>query len=139
MAGNIEEKRREFWTFLLNTYPEVKFEPWRDSNIWLPMSKDGSVVLSLSISQDKTSVFLRGRVGAPTDTALPFVERHRDALSRGTRVLFGKTEETANARYFRKDIEHAFTLRSKWPEIARWFVAQIKLYKKTIAEIEAVG
>ncbi|TNC49319.1 hypothetical protein FHG66_11335 [Rubellimicrobium rubrum] len=136
MTVTIEDRRRQFWDAYRQTDLAAGIEPTRDSNVWLPLTQDASVVLSLSISQDRSSVFLRGRRGAPVDTAQPFVERHRIELSQGLRILVGDEADTAQGRWFRKNHAAAFTLRSKWPEITRWFSIQRRLYTDVIGHIE---
>ena len=137
MTSDIGDRRREFWEFCGRSDPSAGFPAWRDKLVWLPMTRDGEVVLTLSISQDRSSVFLRACWGEAVDTARPFCERHHDALAKGLRVLEGHDSETEQGRWFRKNNPASFTLRSKWPEIARWFGVQRRLYLETIARIEA--
>jgi hypothetical protein len=133
MKRPIEEVRREFWAFV--TDKDAAIRTYMDSNAWAPVTPDGAVILAFGIQQDGSSVFLRGRLYAEGDTAGALLAPHAPALGKLLSAPFEADGDVGQGRYFRKRTKAAFTLKSQWPEIARWFSACRLRYSKVVGEV----
>jgi hypothetical protein len=131
MSRPIEEIRRDFWAFVTQKDPAIR--TYTDTNAWAPLTEDGTVIVVFGIEQDGSSVFLRGRLYEP-DTAGRVLSPHAAALGKALSAPFEADGDAGQGRYFRKRNKAAFTLKSQWPEIARWFSACRLRYGKVVGE-----
>lgn len=117
---NIE--REASWAALSDAAPELGVQPSLGWEKEIPLRLEGRVRMVMSLSQDRTSVYLVGR--APEAKA--WIKRHETALALGLRAVAGKaTSEAEQGRWFRKNNTKAcVTQRSQWPEMIRWLRAQ---------------
>lgn len=127
-------ERQAFWTELAAQAPEFGIEPSPGWEKELPLSRDGRVRIKMSLSQDKTSVYLVAR----SDEARAWVQNNLNKLSKGLRTTVGAASgEPDEGRWFRKDNPKAcVTVRRQWPEVIRWLRAQHATFSAAIEKLE---
>jgi hypothetical protein len=133
MTTQLDVVRRDFWAYAIDRDPELK--TYMDSNAWCPAIPDGRVIIAFGIEQVGSSVFLRGQLYSDHDTAGPVLRPHAAILSKLLSAPFETDGDVGQGRYFRKRNKSAFTLKSQWPEIARWFSACRLRYQTVLAEV----
>ncbi|QPM91425.1 hypothetical protein [Pseudooceanicola algae] len=133
----IEDLRRKFWTQYLQNTKVVDEKPKFDSNLWVPMTEDNAVILSLGIRQTGgATVFLRGRINDPVDTAGPRLAPHEAALRKKLSTAYKHEGDAKHPYYFRKANPKAdFSLPSRWPIVIDWFDKSVLLYRKVLSEV----
>lgn len=135
MGGNsdrLQAERQAFWEAFSKAVPELDFEVGLGWEKQIAIGSVDGLKLTLSLSQDRTSVYLVAR----TDAAKHWISTHIDELARGLRTVPGAAKGEASAgRWFRKDSKASFTIRRTWPEMIRWLRAQHTTYSRTIAGI----
>lgn len=131
----LTSERRAFWAALAEAAPDLGIEASKAWEKEVPLSSDGAVRLKLSLSQDKTSVYLV----ANSQEAKHWVNENIEALTTLTRTVKGSASgEAAQGRWFRKDHMKAYyTVRRTWPEAIRWLRAQHLTFRKAVTEAEA--
>lgn len=124
-------ERLDFWTAFAEAAPDLGLTPSPGQEKELPLACEGRVRLVMSLSQDKTSVYLVGR----SDAAKAWIVDHLHDLEQGVRMVAGKTSGEAGAgRWFRKDTtQAAVTQRRQWPEMRRWLLAQHQTFARAVA------
>lgn len=128
---NIE--RMAFWAELAAQAPELGIDASPGWEKEIPIGQGGRLKLKMSLSQDKTSVYLVAR--SPEATA--WIQANLDALKKGLRTVPGDSSGEAGAgRWFRKDHKDAVAVRRQWPEMIRWLRAQHATVMRAIQEIE---
>jgi hypothetical protein len=131
----MNEERLAFWAALAEAAPELGIEASPGWEKEIPLSRDGRVKFKMSLSQDKTSVYLVAR----SPEAKDWINANLDGLAKGLRtVAGGATNEAAQGRWFRKDNAKAcVTVRRQWPEAIRWLRAQHMTFSKAIQTLES--
>jgi len=129
---NVE--REAFWTALAAQAPELDIDPSPGWEKEIGLSEDGRIRIKMSLSQDKTSVYLVAR----SPEAEIWVNENLVKLAKGLRTAIGQaTGEASQKRWFRKDNKAAsVTVRHQWPEAIRWLRAQHKTFYRTVRSIE---
>ncbi len=129
---NVE--REAFWTELAAEAPELELDPSPGWEKEIRLSKNGQIRIKMSLSQDKTSVYLVAR----SPEAEIWVNQNLDPLAKGLRTVIGQaTGEASQGRWFRKDNKAAsVTVRNQWPEARRWLRAQYATFYRTVRTIE---
>ncbi|EBA07637.1 hypothetical protein [Sagittula stellata] len=134
MNTDLSGQRAELYALLDKEAPEIvsRRSGWERV---VPLA-DGAVVLVLSLSQDKASVYVKPE--GPDGARL--LRDHQDTLARRLKVTPGHGSGQAEKGYwYRKDNPKAcFTIRRQWPEAIRWFRAQHATYYKAFAELEDI-
>ncbi len=130
----MKTEREAFWTALSAEAPELGIDPSPGWEKELGLSKDGRVRIKMSLSQDKTSVYLVAR----SPEAEVWINKNLVLLEKGLRTARGDaTGEASQRRWFRKDNKTAsVTVRHQWPEAIRWLRAQYQTFLKTVRSIE---
>ncbi|MFC3614765.1 hypothetical protein ACFORG_13410 [Lutimaribacter marinistellae] len=128
-------ERIAFWTAFKEAAPEIGIEPGGGWEKTIGLAIDGNVRVTLSLSQDKSSVYLVGR----SDKARIWISANQDGIARRLRTTPGAASgEADKGRWFRKDNKKAcFTVRRQWPEAIRWLRAQYATFSKAVQELEA--
>ena len=131
----MNEERQAFWAALAEAAPELGIELGTGHEREIPLSRDGRVKIKMSLSQDKTSVYLVAR----SPEAKDWVNANLEGLAKGLRTVAGAaTNEAAQGRWFRKDNPKAcVTVRRQWPEAIRWLRAQHMTFSKAIQTLES--
>lgn len=95
---------------------------------------DGRLRMVMSVSQDKTSVYLVAR----SDEAKRWVSAHLAALQTALRAAGpGDKTNVAAGRWFRRDDKkNVVTLRSRWPEMRRWLRAQHATFQQAACAVQ---
>lgn len=124
--------RRRFWERYLEKHPSV-FTPSRDSNVWIPMLSDGTVVLSMYVGSKTSGMFLRGRRGAGSADLEPLMSRHADTLEQA----LGPNQSTGGGHYYSTSRDIPVRQDSRWDELIDWMEAQRERYEKVFQVIEA--
>jgi hypothetical protein len=127
-------ERLAFWAALAEAAPDLGIDPGPGQEREIPLSQDGRVRIKMSLSQDRTSVYLVAR----SDPARAWVNAHIGDLSRLLRTVPGAaTREAEHERWFRKDNAKAcVTVRRQWPEAIRWLRAQHLTFSRAIQTLE---
>ncbi|WP_425097965.1 hypothetical protein [Tropicibacter sp. S64] len=130
----MNDERQAFWAALSEAAPELGIEASPGWEKEIGLSRDGRVRIKMSLSQDKTSVYLVAR----SDAARDWVLAHLDGLAKELRTTVGTASgEPDKGRWFRKDNAKAcVTVRRQWPEAIRWLRAQHATFKSAIAVLE---
>jgi len=132
MPTDIGLERRDFWTALAAAHPAFGITPASGAERELRLGGHPDLRLKLSISQDKTSVYL---VSA-TPAGRAFVAQHARALAKALGTVAGaSTGEADKGRFFRKDTRLGFTQRSQWPEVIAWLGAQAARYDGALRDL----
>lgn len=132
MAGDPGARRAEFWARMSEAAPQLGIGPGTGQERETPLAAHPGLRLKMSISQDKTSVYLI----AKTPAAAALVGANLPALAAALRTVKGAaTGEAAANRWFRKDIKTSFTLPSRWPELIAWFLEQHARYDAAVAAV----
>lgn len=129
-------KRAEFWPWYLEQDPDSGAVPYRDSNAFIPLAADGTVGLTLGISQSGATVFLRAAPGTKGDLAGAVLAPHLAALHKKLHVAPGPEGGPNDRRYFRhvgKKLDYA--LSSHWPRIADYFQRSRLRYAAAIKDV----
>lgn len=131
----MNDERTAFWADLAEAAPDLGIEPSPGWDKEIGLSHDGRVRLKMSLSQDRTSVYLVAR----SDAARAWIMAHLDDLAKGIRTTVGTASgEPEKGRWFRKDNRKAcVTQRRQWPEAIRWLRAQHQTYAKAVKDLEA--
>lgn len=133
MSELMNGERQAFWASLSEAAPELGIiaSPGWEKEIGIGC--DGRLRIEMSLSQNKTSVYLVAR----SDEAKAFVAQNMDALAKGLRTAPGvATGEAAERRWFRKDNPKAcVTVRRQWPEAIRWLRAQYATFQRAVEQI----
>lgn len=133
MTADLTGQRAELYALLDKEAPEIvsKRSGWER---FVPLGGREDVVLVLSLSQDKASVYMK----ANTPAATAWIAANRDALTLSLRTAPGQgSGQAAKGYWFRKDNAKAcFTQRSQWPEAIRWFRAQFATFNGAISKTE---
>lgn len=128
---NIE--RMAFWAELATQSPELGIIASPGWEKEISIGQAGRLKLKMSLSQDKTSVYLVAR----STEAAAWIEANRNALAQGLRTLpSGAGGEAEAGRWFRKDNKAGVTVRRHWPEMIRWLRAQHATYSRAVITIE---
>lgn len=129
---NVE--REAFWAALSEAAPELEIEPSPGWEKEIPLSADGRVRLKMSLSQDRTSVYLVGR----SDAAKAWITGNLTDLAKELRTTVGAASgEPDKGRWFCKDNTKAsVTVRRHWPEAIRWLRAQHMSFSKAVKLLE---
>ena len=135
MTDILADRRAEFWAELAEAAPELGIAASPGWEKEIPIGCGGRLRIKMSLSQDKSSVYLVAR----SEEARAFVQKNIGALSRALRTARGDASgEASKGRWFRKD--HArgcYTVKGQWPEAIRWFRVQHSMFLKAATEIEA--
>jgi len=131
----LDEIRREFWQAAQGAPGLEGLRTYMDTNAFVPMNADGTVILAFGIQQDGSSVFLRGTVNVGRDTAGPVLAPHAAALAKALSAPYEAEGDEGQGRYLRKRSKATFTLKSQWPEIRRWFGACRMRYAQEIDRV----
>ena len=127
-------ERHAFWTDLSEAMPELGIQPSDGWEKEIPLSRDGRIRLKMSLSQDKTSVYLVAR----SDEAKTWIVDHLDDLAKELRTIPAKaTPDAQKGRWFRRDNKRAcVTQRRNWPEAIRWLNAQHMTFSKAVRVLD---
>lgn len=134
MSNILNDERTAFWAALSEAAPEFGIEASPGWEKEVPIGYDGRLKIKLSLSQDKSSVYLVAR----SKDAEDFVNAHIGELARHLRTSVGEaTGEAMQKRWFRKDNPKAcVTVRSQWPEAIRWFRAQHATFTRAMTSVD---
>lgn len=132
MTDRLAAQRAEFWAELAASAPEIALSTGTGQDREVPLGGPAELrlKLKLSVSQDKSSVYLVARSQAGQD----WIAARAEALARSLLTQPGHgSNEAAQNRWFRKDNKRAcVTLRSQWPEALRWFRAQHTAFDRAV-------
>ena len=137
MAEDLGARRAAFWEQLAAEAPEFGIAPGTGQEREVAVGGRDDLRLKLSLSQDKSSVYLV----AKSASGRAFVLAHADALARSLRTVVGDaSREAGQGRWFRKDNPRAcVTLKSQWPEALRWFRAQHAGFDRAVRAVAGDG
>lgn len=95
---------------------------------------DGRVRLKMTLSQDRTSVYLVAR----SDAAKQWITANIDALCAELKARgAGTDKEIAQGHWFRRDdTRNDVTLRSKWPKMRDWLRDQHNMFHKAVCAVQ---
>jgi hypothetical protein len=136
-ASAMDQQRAEFWQRLADEAPELGIQPGPGTDRETHVGGRDDVRLKMTVSQDKTSVYLVAK--SPAGRA--FVLAHLPALGTALRtVVGGASGEADKGRWFRKDNARAcVTLKSQWPEALRWLRAQHAAFDRAVRGLSDAG
>lgn len=130
--GSFDEKHA-FWAEMAGRRPDlaaVGLRPTKLSNVWITLSDDPSIYLSVYIAKSESGVFLRGPRGAGRDYLVDALGPHLDTLEERLGVPFdARKPGTAFVAIVAKGWED----RSSWPEIMDWMAGTIDTYRAAVA------
>jgi hypothetical protein len=127
--------REAFWSRYLSRFPG-RFPPTRTSNVWLPMTADGAVVLSMYVAQNKCGMFLRGGLRADRTEIRAFIDRHGAALA--SRLgLPAPIDHPVSGHYLWQSHPVPLAAEARWDEAIGWMAAQSDRYATAIAALTA--
>ena len=127
-------ERHAFWAALAEAAPDLGIDPSPGWEKEIPLSSDGAVRIKMSLSQDRTSVYLVAR----SDAGRAWIVANNSGLARLLRTVPGATtREAAQGRWFRKDNAGAcVTVRHQWPEAIRWLRAQHQTFARAVQTLD---
>ena len=123
--------RHRFWDRYLARHPGA-FPPTRTSNVWVPMLRDGSIVLSMYVGSKTCGMFLRGPRGTDGEQLAPFISRHAETLERA----LGSSQLTARGYYYSTSTDIPLQEESRWDELIDWMDAQRRSFVDVFRTIE---
>lgn len=131
----LNAERTAFWAELAAEAPDLGIAASPGWEKEIPLRQDGRLKLKMSLSQDKTSVYLVAR----SLEAAAWIEANRVVLAQELRRPPEDARHEAKAgRWFRTDNKKAsFTVRGQWPEMIRWLRAQHATFSRAVSFIEA--
>jgi hypothetical protein len=129
----LNDERHDFWAALAIAAPDMRIEASPGWEKEVPLSASPILKFKISLSQDKTSVYLFSR----SDPGEQWIKANIEDLAAGLRTSIGDaTGEASQGRWFRKDNKKAcVTVRRQWPEAIRWIRAQHATFARTVAQI----
>ncbi len=147
--------RAEFWSRYLEKNPG-KFKPgsslniWvpaapgenvddsmvagRTSNVWVPMTLDGSIVLSLALGSRgsmESGMFLRAGSPGDAEDVAAFMERNAGKLEEA----FGPSEAATAGHYYWISKNIRLQDKERWDELIGWMEDRRQLYCETIKAV----
>ena len=129
----MKDEREAFWTALAAEGPELGIDPSPGWEKEIRLSKGGLIRIKMSLSQDKTSVYLVAR----SPEAKIWINENLDMLAKGLRTAIGQaTGEASHERWFRKDNKASVTIRRQWPEAIRWLRVQYQTFYNAVRNVE---
>lgn len=128
-------ERNAFWADLAKAAPELEIEPSPGWEKEIPVGLGGRLKVKLSLSQDRTSVYLVAR----SDQAQAWVQQNLKPLAYALRTVPSDvTGDAAAGRWFRRDNPKAVvTVRRHWPEMIRWLRAQHATFARAVKGVES--
>jgi hypothetical protein len=128
------EDRAAFWRELAAAAPDLGLAPGPGQEREVPIGGIAGLKLKLSLSQDKTSVYLVAR----SPEAAGFLAANLAALGAALMMTPGKASgEAAQGRWFRKEIKDSVALRSRWPVLAEFFLTRVARYDAAVRAVAA--
>ena len=131
-GSELTRLRQRFWNRYLQKHPGV-FSPSGDSNVWIPMLPDGTVVLSMYVGSKTSGMFLRGRKGADSEHLAPFMSRYADTLEQA----LGPNQSTTGGYHYGTSRDIALQQDSRWDQLIDWMETQRQRYAMVLGDIEA--
>ena len=131
-ATELTRLRQRFWDRYLQKYPGT-FDPTRDSNVWVPMRPDGSVILSLYVARKTSGMFIRGPRGTDRVALADFLARHEHALENA----LGPSNPSRDGYYYPTHVEIPLSAQGRWHELIDWMETQRKKYAETFQQCGA--
>ena len=115
--------RRRFWERYVDRHEGV-FKPTRDSNVWIPMLRDSSVILSMYVASKSSGMFLRGARGADVDELDSIMTQFAEELD----AEFGPSESSVKGYYYESSTNVAIRDEKRWDELIEWMENQRQRY-----------
>ena len=130
--SELTRMRQSFWERYVHRHPSV-LTPTRDSNVWVPMLQDGSVILSMYVASKTSGMFLRGPRGTDGQHLASLMADHAQLLQEA----FGASRETTSGYYYGISTDIALRNEERWDELIDWMDAQRIRYAEIFRSIEA--
>lgn len=126
------ESRAAFWQDFAAAAPDLPIAPGPGQEREVPIGGIPGLKLKLSLSQDKTSVYLVAR----GPEAAQFLAVNLQALGAALLMTPGKASgEAAQGRWFRKEIKDSVALRSRWPVLVAFFLDRCRRYDAAVRAV----
>ena len=132
--SELTQLRHRFWSRYLEKHPGT-FAPTRHSNVWIPMSADGEVVLSMYVGSRSSGMFLRGRFGTDGGQLAPLMAQHVDAFE----TALGAVQSGGPGHYYVTTHDINVRQDARWEELIDWMDAQRRKYASVLDSIESSG
>lgn len=124
--------REAFWLRYDELHPGV-LVPNRASNVWIPATDDGKILLSLYTSAKSTGLFVRGQTG-DRDQIYEFITKHGDFLSTKLGIPVNWHEKSGHCLW--DAVEIPLAQRDRWDEAINWLEKRRQDYMSTIASAQ---
>ena len=132
--SELTQLRQRFWSRYLERHPGT-FAPTRHSNVWIPMSADGEVVLSMYVGSRSSGMFLRGRFGTDGGQLAPLMAQHVEAFE----TALGAVQSGGSGHYYVTTHDINVRQDTRWDELIDWMDAQRRKYASVLDSIESIG
>ena len=123
--------RRRFWDRYLAKHEGV-FKPTRDANIWIPMLRDNSVVLSMYVARNACGMFLRGSTSTHGEEFESILSQYAKELDQ----VFGPSRSSKKGYFYETWIDIGISEEERWDEIIDWMEPQRQRYAEIFEENE---
>ena len=132
MPPTVGAEREAFWTQLAAARPDLGITPGVGWDRTLHIPGHPHLRLRLSLSQDRTSVYLT----AATPLGATWMTQNLREVGRVLgQVVGAATGEAAQGRWFRRNVPLSVTQRSQWQGMIDFLSAQQTRYTNALAQI----
>ena len=121
--------RRRFWDRYIARHKGV-FQSTRDSNVWIPMLPDSSVILSMYVGSKRSGMFLRGARGSDNEELDSIISQHAERLDQE----FGASQSTKKGYCYEIWIDIAIREEDRWDELIDWMEVQRQRYAEIFGD-----
>ena len=131
--GKLTRLRQAFWNRYLDRHPGT-FEPARSSNVWVPMFRDQSVILSMYVGSKTSGVFLRGPRGSDGRQLAEFMSLNGEKMDEA----FGPSRSKTEGYYYSTETDIPLAEEERWDELIDWMDSQRRRYVEVFQVIDEV-
>ena len=107
--------RRRFWNRYMTRHKDA-LRPTRDSNVWIPMLRESSVILSMYVASKACGMFLRGPKGSDGEELDSIISQHAERLDHE----FGASQSSKKGYYYEISIGIGIREEDRWDEAIDW-------------------
>ena len=129
--SEVTRLRQSFWSRYVERHPGA-LVPTRDSNVWVPLLHDGSVILSMYVASKTSGMFLRGPRGTDGEHLAPLMADHAKVLDEA----FGPSRMTGRGYYYESSTDIPLREEERWDELIDWMDAQRLRYAEIFQGID---
>ena len=126
--------RRRFWGRYVARHRGV-FKPTRDANIWIPMLRDRSVILSIYVARKASGMSLRGPKGGGGEELESILSQYAEKLDRA----FGPSHSAKESYFYETWIDIGIWEEESWDEIIDWMDDQRQRYAEILRKMRLEG